>query len=54
MVMGRLQVGREFTPLEVAQIVAFLRTLTGKQPAITIPILPPSSTITPRPTPFGN
>ena len=54
MVMGRLQVGREFTPLEVAQIVAFLRTLTGKQPAITIPILPPSSSITPRPTPFGN
>lgn len=53
-VMGRLQVGREFTPLEVAQIVAFLRTLTGKQPAITIPILPPSSSITPRPTPFGN
>ncbi len=53
-VMGRLQVGREFNTLEVAQIVAFLRTLTGRQPQIQVPILPPSSSITPRPQPFGN
>jgi len=50
--MGRLQLGRKFTPAENADIVAFLKTLTGDQPKMMMPILPPSSDATPRPTPF--
>ncbi|BAO81265.1 cytochrome c peroxidase [Serpentinimonas raichei] len=52
-VMGRLQLGRRFSDQENAQIVAFLKTLTGDQPAFTIPHLPPSSDRTPRPNPFN-
>ena len=52
-VMGRLQLGKKFTQDENAKIVAFLKTLTGDQPNFTLPILPPSSDTTPRPTPFG-
>lgn len=51
-IMGRIQLGRKFTPEENADIVAFLKTLTGDQPRITMPILPPSSDVTPRPAPF--
>lgn len=51
-VMGRLQLGRTFAPDENAQLVAFLKTLTGKQPHLVLPILPPSSDTTPRPVPF--
>ena len=51
-VMGRLQLGRTFTPDENAKLVAFLKTLTGKQPQLVLPILPPSSDTTPRPVPF--
>jgi len=50
--MGRLQLGRKFSDAENAQIVAFLKTLTGTQPNITLPILPPSSDTTLRPQPF--
>jgi cytochrome c peroxidase len=50
--MGRLQLGRKFTPEENAKIVAFLKTLTGDQPNFQLPILPPSVDATPRPTPF--
>lgn len=52
-VMGRLQLGKKFTKEENARIVAFLKTLTGEQPKFLLPILPPSSDKTPRPTPFG-
>ncbi len=52
-VMGRIQLGRKFTAAENAQIVAFLKTLTGDQPSFTLPILPPSADETPRPTPFN-
>jgi cytochrome c peroxidase len=52
-VMGRLQLGKKFSAGENAMIVAFLKTLTGDQPNFTLPILPPSSDKTPRPTPFG-
>jgi cytochrome c peroxidase len=52
-VMGRLQLGRKFSPDENARIVAFLKTLTGDQPSFTLPILPPSDDSTPRPTPFS-
>jgi cytochrome c peroxidase len=50
-VMGRLQLGKNFTKDENAKIVAFLKTLTGDQPAFMMPILPPSSDSTPRPNP---
>ncbi|MDR2174086.1 MAG: cytochrome-c peroxidase [Burkholderiales bacterium] len=52
-IMGRLQLGAKYTPEENAKIVAFLKTLTGDQPMILMPILPPSSDSTPRPNPFG-
>ena len=52
-VMGRLQLGRQFSADENAKIVAFLKTLTGKQPSFTLPVLPPSTDATPVPDPFG-
>ncbi len=52
-VMGRLQLGKNFTKDENAKVVAFLRTLTGDQPSFMMPILPPSADATPRPTPFA-
>lgn len=51
--MGRIQLGKNFTADENAKIVAFLKTLTGDQPSFKLPILPPSSDATPRPTPFS-
>lgn len=51
--MGRIQLGKKFTPEENAKIVAFLKTLTGDQPQLTMPILPPSSDKTPRAQPFA-
>ena len=50
--MGRIQLGRKFSDKENADIVAFLKTLTGDQPRIAMPILPPSSDKTKRPQPF--
>ncbi len=52
-IMGRLQLGKKFTKEENAQIVAFLKTLTGDQPQFLLPILPPSTDATPAPTPFN-
>ncbi|MCP4996798.1 MAG: cytochrome-c peroxidase [Gammaproteobacteria bacterium] len=51
-VMGRLQLGKKYTKEENAQIVAFLKTLTGDQPSFLMPILPPSTDKTPQPKPF--
>jgi cytochrome c peroxidase len=51
-VMARVQLGKRFSPDENAKIVDFLKALTGDQPSFTIPLLPPSSDATPRPTPF--
>ena len=51
-IMGRLQLARNFEKAELGQMVAFLKTLTGDQPAFALPILPPSTDTTPRPTPF--
>ncbi|MCL2021349.1 MAG: cytochrome-c peroxidase [Betaproteobacteria bacterium] len=51
--MGRVQLGKKFTTKENAQIVAFLKTLTGERPNITLPQLPPSADKTPRPNPFN-
>lgn len=52
-IMGRLQLGKKFTDEENANIVAFLKTLTGDQPDIKLPIIPPSSDATPRPNPWA-
>ncbi len=52
-IMGRLQLGRTYSADEIAKIVAFLKTLTGKQPDFKLPILPPSTNDTPKPKPFG-
>ena len=51
-VMGRLQLGKEFTHDENSLIVSFLKTLTGDQPSFPFPILPPSTDKTPQPKPF--
>jgi cytochrome c peroxidase len=51
-IMGRLQLGKKYSDKENAQIVAFLKTLTGDQPSFLMPILPPSTDATPKPTPF--
>ena len=51
-IMGQIQLGKKFKPEETAQIVAFLKTLTGDQPSFALPILPPSTDKTPRPEPF--
>jgi cytochrome c peroxidase len=51
--MARIQLGKTFTVDENAQVVAFLKTLTGDQPNLKLPILPPSSDSTKRPTPFA-
>ncbi|PTU72989.1 cytochrome-c peroxidase [Pseudomonas mangrovi] len=51
-VMARLQLGRELDKVQVEQITAFLKTLTGEQPSFALPILPPSTKATPRPKPF--
>lgn len=51
-IMGKIQLNRDFNKEETAKIVAFLKTLTGNQPEITLPILPPSNNSTPRPQPF--
>ncbi len=52
-VMGRIQLGKNFSRKQNAQIVAFLKTLTGDQPSFMLPILPPSTNATPRPKPFN-
>ncbi|MCW8930588.1 MAG: cytochrome-c peroxidase [Gammaproteobacteria bacterium] len=51
-IMGKLQLGKQFNADENAQIVAFLKTLTGEQPSFKLPILPPSVDQTPKPKPF--
>lgn len=51
-IMGKVQLDRDFSKKEVDSIVAFLKTLTGEQPNIKLPILPPSNSNTPRPEPF--
>lgn len=52
-IMGRLQLGKKFTDQENAQVVAFLKSLTGDQPNFDLPILPPSSEKTPLPDPWA-
>jgi cytochrome c peroxidase len=47
--MAEYQLGVTLTDDETKKIVAFLRTLTGDQPSIIFPILPPSTSTTPEP-----
>ncbi|MDT8364023.1 MAG: cytochrome-c peroxidase [Nitrosomonas sp.] len=51
-IMGKIQLDRDFNQKEITNIVAFLKTLTGKQPEFNLPILPPSNNKTPQPQPF--
>lgn len=48
-IMGASQLGTTLNKGEVKAITAFLRTLTGDQPKVTYPILPPSTDKTPKP-----
>ena len=50
-VMGNSQLGAKLTEAEVDHITAFLGALTGDQPRVTLPILPPSVATTPQPKP---
>lgn len=50
-IMGSSQLGAQLTDDEVAKITQFLTTLTGNQPSVVLPILPPSAADTPRPHP---
>ena len=52
-VMGDVQLGKRYTDEETAQIVAFLKTLTGEQPKIVLPVLPPSGPETPEFNPWA-
>ncbi|MGQ4272974.1 cytochrome-c peroxidase [Terrihabitans sp. B22-R8] len=48
-IMGTSQLGAELNKEQVGAIVAFLHTLTGEQPKVDYPMLPPNSATTPRP-----
>lgn len=51
-IMGVAQLGQELSAEETRDIAAFLRTLTGEQPRVELPLLPPSTSTTPRPEPL--
>ncbi len=48
-IMGDVQLGADLNDKEIDKISAFLRTLTGKQPTVKFPILPPNTDTTPHP-----
>ena len=50
-VMGTSQLGVRLTDDEIDKITAFLDSLTGEQPKVIYPILPPSGAGTPQPEP---
>jgi cytochrome c peroxidase len=50
-VMGTSQLGAQLTDDEITKITAFLHSLTGEQPKVVYPELPPSVATTPRPQP---
>jgi cytochrome c peroxidase len=49
-IMAESQLGEALKPEETARLVAFLDSLTGTLPQITVPVLPPETGATPRPT----
>jgi cytochrome c peroxidase len=48
-IMGTAQLGAKLSDAETDTIVAFLKTLTGQQPRVEYPILPPHTPQTPLP-----
>jgi cytochrome c peroxidase len=48
-VMGDSQLGAQLNDADITAIVAFLNTLTGDQPQVVYPIMPPSTESTPKP-----
>ena len=48
-IMADVQLGKKLKNSEVDAIVAFLKTLSGDRPQITLPLLPPNSAETPNP-----
>ncbi len=48
-VMGSTQLGIQLDPQEASEIAAFLTALTGRQPVVDYPVLPPSTADTPKP-----
>ncbi len=50
-VMAEVQLGISLEDEEVSKIMAFLGTLTGEEPDITYPLLPASTSTTPKPKP---
>ncbi len=49
-IMAESQLGEALTDMETDQIVAFLESLTGEMPDVTVPVLPAETATTPRPT----
>jgi cytochrome c peroxidase len=47
--MGAIQKGEQLSKDEVTKITAFLESLTGEQPKVTYPVLPPDGAASPRP-----
>jgi cytochrome c peroxidase len=50
-IMAVDQLGKSLNDDQVAKITAFLKSLTGEQPQVTYPIMPPSVATTPTPQP---
>lgn len=50
-IMARSQLGTTLSDQDAAAITAFLASLTGRQPEVAYPVLPPSSDGSPRPDP---
>jgi cytochrome c peroxidase len=50
-VMGEAQLGQQLSESEIDSVTQFLKSLTGRQPEVVLPILPPSVAATPRPQP---
>ena len=49
-IMAESQLGEAITDTEADQLVAFLDSLTGTMPLVTLPVLPAETAATPRPT----
>lgn len=49
-IMAESQLGEDLSETELAQMVAFLDSLTGTLPEVTLPVLPAETATTPRPT----
>ncbi|KIH77635.1 cytochrome c peroxidase [Geoalkalibacter ferrihydriticus] len=49
-IMGSAQLGIQLSPEEADQITTFLATLTGEQPEVLHPVLPPTTEKTPKPS----